>query len=373
LTATNVSEFDFHLPEHLISQHARPRGQSRLMVVDRAAGTWRDDVIANLPSVCAPGDLLVVNDTRVFPARLAGRRDPSGGNVECFLLSRLDNGDWDALVSPGKHLGVGARAVFDDEARAPGVSVRMDVISRGERGRRVVRFAKTTSGVVSGSAAETTPDVDFASVEDADEAIDALGHVPLPPYIRRADTPEDRERYQTVYARVRGSIAAPTAGLHFDDALLATLRAAGVRRAGVTLHVGYGTFKPVTAERVEDHVVDPEPYEISATTANAIRETRARNRRVVAVGTTTTRALEHAASSHGGIVAAGGGVADNFLYPGYRFGVIDALVTNFHLPKSSLLMLVAAFGGKDLVLAAYNDAVARGYHFYSYGDAMVVV
>jgi S-adenosylmethionine:tRNA ribosyltransferase-isomerase len=354
LTLLNVSDFDFHLPDHLIAQDARPRGQSRLMIVDRAAGTWRDEMISALPSLFVRGDLMVVNDTRVFPARLVGRRDPSGGGVECFLLSRLENGDWDALVSPGKHLGVGARAIFDDGGRAPGVSLRMEVISRGDRGRRVVRFE--SNGRVTDAAAE----------------IDALGHVPLPPYIRRADTAEDRERYQTVYARVRGSVAAPTAGLHFNDALLGALDAAGVGRAGVTLHVGYGTFKPVKVDRVEEHVVDPEPYEIPAATADAIRETKTAGGRVIAVGTTTTRALEHAAASHGGTIVAGAGMADSFLYPGHRFA-IDALMTNFHLPKSSLLMLVAAFGGKDLVLAAYNDAVARGYHFYSYGDAMVVV
>ena len=325
------------------------------MIVDRAAGTWREDTIGSLPSVFASGDLMVVNDTRVFPARLVGRRDPSGGAVECFLLSRLANGDWDALVSPGQKLGVGARAVFDDSVRAPGVRLHMEVISRGDRGRRIVRFESN------------------GRVTDAADEIDALGHVPLPPYIRRADTPEDRERYQTVYARERGSVAAPTAGLHFNDELLAALEAAGVGRAGVTLHVGYGTFKPVKADRVEDHVVDPEPYDISAATAGAIRRTRETGRRVIAVGTTTTRALEHSAAAHAGAVEAGRGVADNFIYPGHQFATVDVLMTNFHLPQSSLLMLVAAFGGKDLVLAAYNDAVARGFHFYSYGDAMVIV
>jgi len=362
LTATNVSDFDFHLPDHLIAQHARPRGQSRLMIVDRAAGTWRDEMISSLPSILAGGDLMVVNDTRVFPARLVGRRDPSGGGVECFLLSRLESGDWDALVSPGQKLGVGARAVFDDEARAPGVVLHMEIISRGDRGRRTVRFSGNRDRELFQNNSRSL----FS-------AIDALGHVPLPPYIRRADTAEDRERYQTVYAREHGSVAAPTAGLHFDEPLLEALGAAGVSRAGVTLHVGYGTFKPVKVERVEDHVVDPEPYEIPASTAGAIRTTRESGRRVVAVGTTTTRALEHAAAAHGGQVAAGAGVADNFLYPGHRFVGIDALVTNFHLPKSSLLMLVAAFGGRDLVLAAYHAAVAKGFHFYSYGDAMVVV
>lgn len=331
------------------------------MIVDRAAGTWRDGRIGDLSTLLAPGDLMIVNDTRVFPARLVGRRDPTGGGVECFLLSRLDNGDWEALVSPAQRLGVGARALFDDEARAPGVVLRMAVISRGERGRRVVRFD--------------------AGPSDVAAAMDALGHVPLPPYIRRDDTAEDRERYQTVYARVRGSVAAPTAGLHFDETLLDALAAAGVARASVTLHVGYGTFKPVKVDRVEDHVVDPEPYDIPASTAEAIAAARAAGRRVVAVGTTTTRALEHAAAGRAGdspaagagVVAAGAGLADNFLYPGYRFAAIDGLVTNFHLPQSSLLMLVAAFGGRELVLAAYRDAVAKGYHFYSYGDAMVIL
>jgi S-adenosylmethionine:tRNA ribosyltransferase-isomerase len=373
LTATNVSDFDFHLPDHLIAQDARPRGRSRLMIVDRAAGNWREDVIGRLPAVFSSGDLLIVNDTRVFPARLTGRRDPSGGAVECFLLARLANGDWDALVSPGQKLGVGARAIFDDDARAPGVTLRMEVISRGERGRRVVRFS--TEGdrdSISFGFQDSRAENESRSRSVA-EAIDALGHVPLPPYIRRADTPEDRERYQTVYARERGSVAAPTAGLHFDAALLAALEAAGIGRAGVTLHVGYGTFKPVKTARVEDHVVDPEPYDISAATAGAIRQTRETGRRVIAVGTTTTRALEHSAAAHAGTVEAGSGVADNFIYPGHRFAAVDALMTNFHLPQSSLLMLVAAFAGKELVLAAYNDAVARGFHFYSYGDAMVIV
>lgn len=359
VTHMRVADFDFELPESLIAQTARPRGTSRLMVVDRGRGTCTDAHIADLPHVLTPGDLLVVNDTRVFPARLLGRRDPSGGAVECFLLARLTDTDWDALVAPGNRLHAGARMVFDSPERAPGVVLRGEVIESGERGRRRVRF----SSEVSGSAAART----------VDAAIDALGHVPLPPYIRRDDTPDDRERYQTVYARERGSVAAPTAGLHFDDQLLATLMTQGIERTAVTLHVGYGTFKPVKAELVADHVVDPEPYEISAETANAMAAARARGRRVVAVGTTTTRALEHASQRHGGVVAAGADVADIFIYPGYRFAAVDALMTNFHLPKSSLLMLVSAFGGYELIREAYAQAVARGYHFYSYGDAMVIL
>jgi S-adenosylmethionine:tRNA ribosyltransferase-isomerase len=349
-----VAEFDFALPDALIAQEARPRGRSRLMVVDRARGTWTDAMIADLPAFLSPGDLVVVNDTRVFPARLLGRRDPSGGGLECFLLTRVADAEWAALVSPGEKLQPGARMVFESADRDPGVRLQGEIVSRGERGRRVLRF-----------------NVDGAASLDA--AIDQLGHGPLPPYIRRPDTPDDRARYQTVYARERGSVAAPTAGLHFDEAVLAALEARGVSRAAVTLHVGYGTFKPVTAERVEDHVVDTEPYEISTDTAEAIASTRARGGRLVVVGTTTTRALEHAVLRGGGTVSAGAGLADLFIYPGHRFGAVDALVTNFHLPKSSLLMLVAAFGGRDLVLAAYRDAIARGYHFYSYGDAMVIL
>jgi S-adenosylmethionine:tRNA ribosyltransferase-isomerase len=349
-----VADFDFVLPEALIAQEARPRGASRLMVVDRAHGTFTDAVFADLPSLCAPGDLLVVNDTRVFPARLLGRRDPSGGGVECFLLARLSDTEWDALVSPGDKLQPGARVIFDAPERAPGVRLRGEIVARGERGRRTVAFAAEGAATV-------------------DAAIDLLGHVPLPPYIRRADTLEDRARYQTVYARARGSVAAPTAGLHFNDAVLAALQARGIERAAVTLHVGYGTFKPVKVDRVEDHVVDSEPYEISEETATAIAATRARGGRVVVVGTTSTRALEHAARLGGGTVQAGSGLADLFIYPGHRFAAVDALVTNFHLPKSSLLMLVAAFGGQDLVLRAYRAAVERGYHFYSYGDAMVIL
>lgn len=349
-----VTDFDFHLPEALIAQEARPRGSSRLMVVDRARGTWADATIADLPHLLAPGDLVVVNDTRVFPARLLGRRDPTGGGVECFLLTRRSASEWDALVSPAEKLHPGARVVFDAPDRADGVTLRGEVIDRGERGRRVLRFT-----------ADGAPSVDAA--------IDALGHVPLPPYIKRPDTAEDRERYQTVFARERGSVAAPTAGLHFDEAILAALTTRGIARTAITLHVGYGTFKPVKVERVEDHVVDPEPYDISVEAAAAIADTRARGGRVLVVGTTSTRALEHAASRHGGVVVAGAGLADNFLFPGHRFVAVDALLTNFHLPQSSLLMLVSAFGGQSLVLDAYRAAVARGYHFYSYGDAMVIL
>ncbi len=348
-----VADFDFDLPPELVAQQPRPRGASRLLVLDRAAGAWRETTMRALPDLLTPADLLVVNDTRVFPARLLGRRDPSGGAVECLLVERLDGDEWQALVHPGQRLKPGARIVFEDPARAPGVVVRAEILASRFHGRRVVRLAAEGA----------------ASVE---AAVDEVGHVPLPPYIHRADTPEDRERYQTVFARARGLVAAPTAGLHFDEALLAALDARGIGRTTLTHHVGYGTFKPVRVDDVEAHVMDAESYEVPAAAADAVGSTRRAGGRVVAVGTTTTRALETAADGTGG-VRAGRGRTDLFIHPGYRFRVMDALITNFHLPRSSLLMLVAAFAGRDLVLAAYREAVARGFRFYSYGDAMLIL
>ncbi len=357
--ALRVSDFDFELPERLIGQHPRPRGASRLLVVDRAAGTWREAAFRDLPNLFDPGDLLVVNDTRVFAARLLGRRDPSGGAVECFLLRREavgrdfgpgDHGeDWEALVHPGQKLKPGTRFIVDDDVRAPGVRVRGEILERLFHGRRRVRLTVEGAGTL-------------------DAAVDALGHMPLPPYIHRTDTEEDRARYQTIYARARGSIAAPTAGLHFDEDVLRALDARGVGRASVTLHVGYGTFKPVRVEVVEEHSVDPEPYEISGATAAAVAAAKAAGRRVAAVGTTTTRALEHWART-----GVDQGEADTFIYPGHAFRVVDALVTNFHLPRSSLFMLVCAFAGRELMLEAYQAAVRQGFHFYSYGDAMAIL
>ena len=362
----NVSDFDFDLPESLIAQEPRPRGASRLLIVWREAGTWEELTIAALPDLLGPADLLVVNDTRVFPARLLGRRDPSGGAAECLLIERVDDTHWHALVHPGQKLKPGARLIFDDPARAPGVTLRADVLERRFFGRRLVRFAVEYSPT---TAAADTAGLDVMSV---DAAIDAVGHVPLPPYIRRPDTPADRDRYQTIYARVRGSVAAPTAGLHFDEPLLRACDARGIRRVSITHHVGYGTFKPVRSERVEDHRVDAETYEIPRAAAEAIHAARQSTGRVVAVGTTTTRALESAAVEDGQ-VRPGYGATDLFIYPGYRFRVVSALLTNFHLPRSSLLMLVAAFAGRQLMLDAYRDAIARGFHFYSYGDAMLIL
>ena len=356
-----VSDFDFDLPGRLIAQDARPRGESRLLAVDRASGTWRELTFRDLPNLFDPGDLLVINDTRVFAARLIGRRDPSGGAVECFLLRRIEPGEvWEALVHPGQKLKPGTRFVVEDGGRAPGVRIRGEILDRLFHGRRRVRLE-----------AEGVPSLDAA--------IDALGHVPLPPYIHRGDSDADRARYQTVYARARGSVAAPTAGLHFDEGVLAALDARGIRRAPLTLHVGYGTFKPVRVDEVEAHVVDPEPYQLPAATAAAIADTKAAGRRVAAVGTTTTRALEHAGrlrddnSEFKTQNSKLGSEADIFIYPGFEFRVVDALLTNFHLPKSSLFMLVCAFAGRELMLEAYREAVRREFRFYSYGDAMLIL
>lgn len=352
----DVSDFSFVLPDELIAQEAAPRGASRLLALDRATGHTRHARIADLPSLLRPGDLLVLNNTRVMAARLLGRRVPTGGMVECFLLAPGTPGTsgtseiFEALMHPGQKLKPGARVRFEGAA---GV-LHGEVLARHFHGRRTVRLW-TEDGA------------------DVEARVDALGHIPLPPYIHRPDTPADRERYQTVYARVRGSVAAPTAGLHFTPEILSDLERAGVERTEITLHVGYGTFKPVRVPRVEDHIVDPEPFEIGADAAGAITRAKREKRRVIAVGTTTTRALEQAAQQGGGRIEAGAGLARIFIYPGHTFRAIDGLLTNFHLPASSLLMLVAAFAGRERVLAAYRDAVEQRYRFYSYGDAMGII
>jgi S-adenosylmethionine:tRNA ribosyltransferase-isomerase len=346
-----LDAFDFDLPPELIAQEPAPeRSQSRLMVLDRRMGTIHHTTTASLPEQLQPGDLLVVNDTRVIAARLAGARVPSGGRVECMLLRRLDDERWDVLVHPGQKLKPGARMRFERE----GVVLEAEILDRRTFGRRTIRLSRIDSGSV-------------------DAAIDAIGDVPLPPYIKRAATPEDRERYQTVYARARGSVAAPTAGLHLTTGMLERLAARDVERAAITLHVGYGTFAPVRTDVVEDHRIDPEPYEISAAASSAIESAREAGRRVVAVGTTTTRTLEAVAQAHAGRVPPGRGEASLFIYPGYTFQVVGALLTNFHLPRSSLLMLVAAFAGREAILSAYREAIAHRYRFYSYGDAMLIV
>ena len=348
----NVSDFDFDLPNELIAQEpAAERGGSRLLAMDRASGRIAHHHFSELPTLLQSGDLLVVNDTRVFPARLIGARLPGGGAAECFLVQPGAEPDtWIALVHPGQRLREGSRMRFQGGGRV----LHAEVLGRHFHGRRTVRLW-TDDG---------TP---------VRETVDAIGHIPLPPYIKRPDLPSDRDRYQTIYARERGSIAAPTAGLHFTPQLLDELSRRGIERATVTLHVGYGTFQPVRVERVEDHHVESEHYEVPPETAAALTRARRGGRRVIAVGTTTTRTLESLTQTSGGDVLPGAGETNLFIYPGFEFKVVSGLITNFHLPKSSLLMLVSAFAGREQLLAAYREAIAKRYRFYSYGDAMLVV
>jgi S-adenosylmethionine:tRNA ribosyltransferase-isomerase len=350
----DVREFEFDLPPELIAQEpAVERAGARLLHLHRAAGAMTHSNVRLLPALLSAGDLVVVNDTRVFPARLTGRRVPSGGAVECLLIGRAgehaDGGEqWEALVHPGQKLKPGAQLIFEG-AR----TLFAEILERRFYGRRLIRLWTE----------------DGSSI---DEAVDAIGHVPLPPYIRRPDRPTDRERYQTVFAERRGSVAAPTAGLHFTPALVGELTNRGIELAQITLHVGYGTFQPVRVDDVERHRLDAESYEIGRAAADAINAALDAGRRIIAVGTTTTRTLEAVAAVHDGRVVAGKGSTDLFIFPGFRFRIIAGLFTNFHLPRSSLLMLVAAFAGTDRVLAAYRAAIAERYRFYSYGDAMLI-
>jgi S-adenosylmethionine:tRNA ribosyltransferase-isomerase len=354
----HISEFDFELPEELIAQHPLGRRDaSRMLIVERGAGSWRDSSFAELPGELRGGDCLVVNNTRVFPARLEGRREPTGGRVELLLVRRrqdLEGEAWEALARPARRLDEGARVTFG------GGRLAAEVLSATDDGaRRVVRFHTSEAGA------------DFASL------LEELGRMPLPPYIKRegddlASRDEDRERYQTVYAAAPGAIAAPTAGLHFTPEVFERMRARGVRVAELTLHVGYGTFAPVRAEDLSSHSVAPESFGLSEEAADALNETRAGGGRVVAVGTTTVRALESSADERGRFGARRGETALT-ITPGHRFRAVDAMLTNFHLPRSSLLVLVSAFAGRDLVLGAYRHAVRERYRFYSYGDCMLIL
>jgi S-adenosylmethionine:tRNA ribosyltransferase-isomerase len=359
----DVSDFDFELPHELIAQEpSEVRGASRLLVLSQRTGEITHTQFERIGEFLRAGDLLVVNNTRVFPARLLGHRVPSGGAVECLLLGQppsaverassatRDPSVWDALMHPGQKLKPGARVRF---ARG-GVELHGEVLERHFHGRRTIRLWTS----------------DGRSVGDA---VDAIGHIPLPPYIHREDRPEDVERYQTVYARQRGSVAAPTAGLHFTDAVLADLERRRIERAEVTLHVGYGTFKPVRAERVEDHVVDAETFTVDDRAAAALTRAFTERRRIIAVGTTTVRTLESLNVDAEGVVRPASDQTALFIYPGRAFKLVSGMVTNFHLPRSSLLMLVSALAGRERVLHAYREAVAHRYRFYSYGDAMLIV
>ena len=359
-----VSDFHYHLPEELIAQEPLPdRAASRLLHLD-SSGTIHDIQFRNFPDLLRPSDLLVFNNTRVFPARLYGRRgglksqavsarNPAAleflqGRVEVLLTRQLcaEPNEWECLVRPGRKIGVGEHLFFgeSDELQA-------EVLARDEFGERRIRFAPASDF--------------FARVEK-------IGHIPLPPYIARPDSSGDRERYQTVYARERGSVAAPTAGLHFTSEILMRIRERGIETAEVTLHVGLGTFQPVRVEQVEEHTLHSEAYSISPEAAEKINRARSQARRVVSVGTTTVRTLEYAAQQGAGEIHAGSGEANLFIYPGYKFQFVQALLTNFHLPQSTLLMLVCALGGKEHVMRAYEHAVTERYRFYSYGDCMFV-
>ncbi len=345
----HVRDFDFDLPPELIAQEPpAERGGSRLLLLDRASGAITHRTICALPELLVPSDVLVINNTRVFPARLLGRRVPSDGAVECLLTGHIEDDQWEALVHPGQKLKPGARVVFEGARVLHG-----EILERRFHGRRLIRLWTDDGGSV-------------------DDAVDAIGHVPLPPYIKRDDHRADRDRYQTMFARSRGSVAAPTAGLHFSPALVARSVARGVAIAEITLHVGYGTFQPVRVEQVEDHRVERERYEIGRTAAETITAALHEKRRIVAVGTTTTRALEAVAREHDGQIVPGSGWTDLFIYPGFTFRVVSGLLTNFHLPQSSLLMLVSAFAGRERVLLAYRQAIADRYRFYSYGDAILI-
>ena len=333
-----TSDFDYDLPPASIAQEPAPRGESRLLVIDRTAPE-RHSRVKDLPRLLRPGDLLVLNDTRVIPARLYGQ-SAGGGRMEILLIEKVAEREWEALVKPGKRARPGAVIEIAEGLAAEVAGKRED--------RYLLRFS-----------------------EPVEPHLDRLGHIPLPPYIHRPDTPEDRERYQTVYASRPGAVAAPTAGLHFSEELLREIADAGIEIARVTLHVGIGTFKPVDAERIEEHRMERERYEIGEEAAEAVRRARESGRRIVAVGTTVVRTLEGAAVDGGGEVKAGSGATGLFITPGFRFQVVDALLTNFHLPRSTLLMLVSAFAGRERVLAAYEEAIREGYRFYSYGDAML--
>ncbi len=370
-----LSDFDYHLPRELIAQRPlEERDASRLLLLERAARYWKDREFRDLPNLLRGDELLVVNNTRVIPARLFGRRCGLAAQrpgrhskvrreflrapIEVLLTRQIEEKIWEALVRPGRKIRTGERIVFGDG------ELEAEVIGRGEYGVRRLRFAGT---------------------DDTHRAIERLGHVPLPPYIDRPDEPADRHRYQTIFARQNGAVAAPTAGLHFTPQILERLRARGTEICEITLQVGLGTFQPIRSQEVEHHRMDGEAYEISETAATQIERARREGRPILAVGTTVVRALEDAAEKFFAQQAEGRAkfgkslpllpgktTAELFIYPGYNFRAVDQLLTNFHLPKSTLLVMVCAFAGRDFILEAYRHATAERYRFYSYGDCMLI-
>lgn len=358
MTGLCVADFSYDLPDGLIAQQPlAERGLSRMLVMDRATGAWRDSSFAEFPSLLQRGDLLVLNDSRVIPARLYARRtllrdhEKPTGRIEVLLTEPAGENLWRALVRPGRKVAIGERLVFP--APSGVIELEAEVLERGQFGERLLRF---------------NPVADFFAV------LDHIGHVPLPPYIRRDDEAADRERYQTVFSRELGSVAAPTAGLHFTPQMLVALAAKGVEVARITLHVGLGTFAPLRVDRLEDVRLHRERYTLSAVAAEAVNRAVSEGRRIVAVGTTVVRTLEAAAAAAlqagGGPLKPHSGETNIFISPGFEFRLVGALLTNFHLPQSSLLMLVSAFAGRERVLAAYAHAVRQQYRFFSYGDCM---
>jgi S-adenosylmethionine:tRNA ribosyltransferase-isomerase len=350
-----VSDFDFDLPPDLIAQQPpAQRGTSRMLLMNRATGELTDSSFSSFPAQLNPGDLLVLNDSRVIPARLYARRtlqrerEAPTGRIEVMLTEPEGGNRWRALVRSGRKVAIGERLVFP--AADGSIALEAEVLERGEFGERLLAFSSAT---------------------DFFDALDHIGHMPLPPYIHRDDADTDRERYQTVYSHERGSVAAPTAGLHFTPQVLEAIAARGVEIARITLHVGLGTFAPLRVERVDEVHLHRERYTLSAETAAAINRAVSEKRRIVAVGTTTVRTLEHCTLiADGSPLAPHSGSTEIFISPGFQFRLVAALLTNFHLPQSSLLMLVSAFAGREHVLAAYRHAVASKYRFFSYGDCM---
>ncbi|MBN1073593.1 tRNA preQ1(34) S-adenosylmethionine ribosyltransferase-isomerase QueA [Clostridium botulinum] len=339
----NVKDFDFYLPEELIAQHPlEKRDTSRLMVLDKETGEISHKNFYDIIDYLNEGDTLVLNNTRVMPARLIGEKEGTGGKIEFLLLKRVDKDRWECLAKPGKSARVGRRFTFGDG------KLKAEVVEVKENGNRIVEFYY--EGIF-------------------EEVLDSLGEMPLPPYIH--ERLEDRERYQTVYSKENGSAAAPTAGLHFTEELLHKIKEKGINIAYVTLHVGLGTFRPVKVETIEDHEMHSEYYHLSKEDAEVINETKERGNRVISVGTTSTRTLETIADEDGNVKETSGWT-NIFIYPGYKFKVVDRLITNFHLPESTLIMLVSTLAGKEHVMNAYEEAVKERYRFFSFGDAMFI-
>lgn len=339
-----LSDFSYDLPNKLIAQYPNPeRGKSRMLVINRVKEQIEHRSFEDIVEYLKPGDCLVINNTRVFPARLIGTKDKTGAKVEVFLLRNLENGIWEVMVKPARKVRLGNRIVFSDDFTC-------DIIDNTVSGGRII---------------EVHCQSDFY------ETLDRIGQTPLPPYIKRPNEEIDREFYQTVYAEKRGAVAAPTAGLHFSKELVEQIEAKGVVLAPVTLHVGMGTFKPVQVDDISRHQMHSEFYEIGSDSADKINHAREKGKRVLAVGTTSVRVLETMAGRNGK-VRPGQGWTDKFIFPPYQFQIAESLVTNFHLPQSTLLMLVSAFGGHEIVMHAYREAVKKGYRFFSYGDSMMI-